>query len=112
MQAFAGVTGSGPARSNTPSARCAVPMAQVEVLMLFHPRMQGGGAGRVPAELCGRATQAWLTLDVHGRRASSELTGLPILEDLRIEVCGEDVEALLPDGIVNEVADYVLDGAG
>jgi hypothetical protein len=73
--------------------------------------MQGGGAGRVPAELCGRSTQAWLTLDVHGRRGVSELTGLPILEDLRLEVRGEDIESLLPDGIVNEVADYVLNDA-
>ena len=83
-------------------------MAQVEVLMLFHPKMQSGGAGRVPAELCGRSTQGWLTLDVRGRRGKSELTGMPILEDLRLEVNGEDIEALLPDGIVSEVADYVL----
>lgn len=45
---------------------------------------------------------------MHGRRGKSELTGLPILEDLRLEVHGEDIEALLPDGIVNEVAVYVL----
>lgn len=79
--------------------------------MLFHPELQSGGAGYVSAGLCGRATQAWLTLDVHGRRGVSELTGLPILEDLRLEVKGEDIEALLPDGIVNEVADYVLGDA-
>jgi hypothetical protein len=83
-------------------------MAQVEVLMLFHPELQGGPAGRVPAELCGRATQAWLTLDVRGRRGVSDLTGRPILEDMRLEAGGEDIEPLLPDGIVNEVADYVL----
>ena len=34
-----------------------------------------------------------------------------MLEDLRLEVQGADIEALLPDGIVNEVADYVLDDA-
>ena len=103
MQAFAGVTEMGLTRSNTASVRRAVPMAQVEVLMLFHPRMQSIGAGR--------ATQGWLTLDVYGRRGMSELTGLPILEDLRLEVRGEDVEPLLPDGIVSEVADYVLSEA-
>lgn len=96
------------ARNRTESARRAAPMAQVEVLMLFHPMMQSGGAGRVPAELCGRSVQGWLTLDVHGRRGTSELTSLPILEDLRLEVHGEDIEALLPDDIVNKVADYVL----
>ncbi|HEY3645071.1 MAG TPA: hypothetical protein VGM16_07000 [Gammaproteobacteria bacterium] len=111
MQAFAGVTGMGRTGSNTPSVRRDVPMAQVEVLMLFHPRLQGVGAGGVPAGLCDEATQAWLTLDVHGRRGVSELTGLPVLEDLRLELHGEDVEALLPDGIVNEVADYVLSDA-
>jgi len=111
MQAFAGVTGDGRTQFNTPSVRRNVPMAQVEVLMLFHPRLQGLGSGPVPDGLCGRATQAWLTLDVHGRRGVSELTGLPVLEDLRLEVQGADIEALLPDGIVNEVADYVLDDA-
>src|SRR5690348_13741957 len=103
MQAFAGVTDTGWTRSNTTSVRRDVPMAQVEVLMLFHPRLQGIGAGRVPADLCRDSTQAWLTLDVHGRRGVSELSGLPIVEDLRLEVHGEDVESLLPDGIVNEV---------
>lgn len=111
MQAFAGVTERGSTRSNTPSVRYTAPLAQVEVLLLFHPRMQSLGAGRVPAGLCERSTQAWLTLDVHGRRALSELTGLPVLEDMRLEVCGEDVESLLPDGIVNEIADYVLSEA-
>lgn len=108
MQAFAGVTEQVRTPLNTPSARREAPVAQVEVLMLFHPAMQGGGAGRVAAELCGRATQAWLTLDVHGRRGKSGLSGRPILEDLRLEVRGEDIEALLPDGLVSEVADYVL----
>jgi len=108
MQGFAGVTPRGPARSNTTSARREAPLAQVEVLMLFHPALQGGAAGRAAAELCGRSTQGWLTLDVHGRRGVSELTGRPVLEDMRLEVRGEDIEALLPDGIVSEVADYVL----
>jgi hypothetical protein len=88
-----------------------LPLAQVEVLLLFHPEMQSGGSRKVPAGLCARATQGWLTLDVYGQRRSSEFTGLPILEDLRLEADGEDIEPLLPDGIVNEVADYVLKDA-
>ena len=31
------------------------------------------------------------------------------MEDMRLEAGGEDIEALLPDGIVGAVADYVLD---
>lgn len=87
------------------------PLSQVEVLLLFHPRLQGGGPGRVTAQDCADAAQAWLTLDVYGRRGISELDGRPVLEDLRLETGGEDIEALLPDGIVSEVADYVLDEA-
>jgi hypothetical protein len=87
------------------------PLAQVEVLLLFHPQMQGSGTRKVPDQLRARATQGWLTLDVHGRRGSSGFTGLPVLEDMRLEVDGEDIESLLPDGIVNEVADYVLKDA-
>ena len=30
------------------------------------------------------------------------------MENLRLEARGRDLEALLPEGIVNEVADYVL----
>lgn len=101
----------GQTTSNGLSARRPSPLAQVEVLLLFHPQMQSGGARRVPAELRTSATQGWLTLDVYGQRSSSEFTGLPILEDMRLEVGGEDVESLLPDGIVNEVADYVLKDA-
>jgi len=85
------------------------PLAQVEVLLLFHPGLQRGGPRRVPPEICARAAQGWLTLDVYGRRGVSDLTGRPVMEGLRLEVDGTDAEALLPDGIVNEVADYVLD---
>ena len=84
------------------------PLTQVEVLLLFHPRLQGGSPKRVPAESCAGAAQGWLTLDVYGRRGISELSGEPVMEDLWLETGGEDIEALLPDGIVNEVADYVL----
>jgi hypothetical protein len=94
--------------SNSSPAPRRLPLAQVEVLLLFHPEMQSGGPRRVPAGLCARATQSWLTLDVYGHRRVSELTGRPILESLRLEVDGEDVESWLPDGLVNEVADYVL----
>ncbi len=87
------------------------PLAQVEVLLLFHPGLQSGGPKRVPQDIWERAAQGWLTLDVFGRRGKSELTGRPIMEDLRLEVDGEDVEPLLPDAIVDEVADYVLDDA-
>ncbi len=84
------------------------PLAQVELLVLFHPCLQGLGSRHPPAETCAMATKGWLTLDVYGRRADSGLTGLPIMENLRLEADGQDLEALLPDGIVNEVADYVL----
>lgn len=84
------------------------PYGQVELLILLHPRLQVPGLRRVPAETCAASTQAWLTLDVYGHRALSELTGKPVLEDLRLEAGGSDIEALLPDTIVNEVADYLL----
>jgi hypothetical protein len=83
------------------------PLAQVELLLLFHPRLQGGPRRVVPENYAG-ASQAWLTLDVHGMRGASELTGRPIVEDLRLEAGGEDLEALLPDEIVGEIAAYVL----
>jgi hypothetical protein len=101
----------GQTMSNGLPVRQRLPLAQIEVLLLFHPQMQSGGPRRIPPELCARATQGWLTLDVYGHRGSSGLSGLPVLESLRMEVAGEDIEALLPDGIVNEVADYVLKDA-
>lgn len=84
------------------------PYAQVELLLLFHPRLQAAGPRKIPAETCAAATQAWLTLDVYGNPGISELTGKPILEDMRLEAGGTDIEPLLPDTIVNEVADYLL----
>jgi hypothetical protein len=36
------------------------PLAQVEVLVLFHPDLQFIGNHRVSAETCARATQGWL----------------------------------------------------
>jgi len=87
------------------------PLAQVEVLLLFHPSLQGGFPKRVRAESCARACQGWLTLDVYGERGISEITGRPIMENLQLRAGGEDIEALLPDGIVSEVADYVLEEA-
>lgn len=83
------------------------PLAQVELLLLFHPLLQAGGS-RASPEACARATQSWLTLDVYGKPGVSEFTGRPVMEDMRLEVQGEDIEPLLPDGIVNEVADYLL----
>jgi|SRR5579859_2975158 len=98
-----------PRSSNDAHAACRPrPLTQVEVLLLFHPRLQDGGPKRVAAEAYADAAQGWLTLDVYGRRGISELSGAPVMEDLRLEAGGEDIEALLPDGIVNEVADYVL----
>jgi hypothetical protein len=105
------VTLQGQTLFNGSPARQRLPLAQVEVLLLFHPEMQSGGPRRVPPELYARATPGWLTLDVYGRRASSELTGLPVVEDMRLELDGEDIEPMLPDGIVNEVADYILKDA-
>lgn len=84
------------------------PLAQVELLLLFHPALQTGGCRRAAPETCARATQGWLTLDVYGRPGVSEFTGRPVMEDMRLELKGEDIEPLLPDGIVNEVADYLL----
>ncbi|HEY1774205.1 MAG TPA: hypothetical protein VGH91_13540 [Gammaproteobacteria bacterium] len=105
------MTLQGQTRFNGSPARQQLPLAQVEVLLLFHPLMQSGCPRRVPAELCARAAQGWLTLDVYGRRGASEFTGHPIIEDMRLEVDGEDIESMLPDGIVNEVADYILKDA-
>lgn len=85
------------------------PLAQVEVLVLFHPDLQFIGTRRVPAETCSRATQGWLTLDVYGYLGTSDLTGRRVMEGMRLELNGEDIESLLPDSIVNRVADYVLD---
>src|SRR5690242_5451020 len=96
-----------PSHSGAAVYRQAEPLAQVELLLLFHPYLQGGPRRAVPEDIA-RASQAWLTLDVYGTRAASEMTGRPILEDLRLETRGEDIEALLPDAIVNEIADYVL----
>jgi len=87
--------------------RQAEPLAQVEILLLFHPCLQGGPRRTAPEHIAG-ASRAWLTLDVYGTRGASELTGRPILEDLRLETDGEDLEALLPDEIVHEIAAYVL----
>lgn len=85
------------------------PLAQVEILVLFHPDLQTIGSRRVPAETCARATQGWLTLDVYGYPGTSDLTGCAVMEDMRLELNGEDIESLLPDGVVNHVADYVLE---
>ncbi len=87
------------------------PLAQVEVLLLFHPRFQSLGPHRVSAHACDDAAQGWLTLDVYGRRGVSGFTGRPIMENLRLEAGGQDLETVLPEGIVNEVADYVLEEA-
>lgn len=83
------------------------PYAQVELLLLFHPTLQTG-AQRAAPEACARAAQGWLTLDVYGTPGVSEFTGRPVMEDMRLQAHGEDIEHLLPDGIVNEVADYLL----
>jgi hypothetical protein len=87
------------------------PLAQVEVLMLFHPSMQTGGPHKVQPDEVVRATQGWLTVDVHGKRGISELTGRPILEDMRLETGGEDIEALLPSNMVEEIQTYTLEVA-
>ena len=83
------------------------PLAQVEVLVLFSPALQTG-VGRVNADACAKATHGWLTLDVYGTPGTGEHTGKPVLEDMRLECNGEDIEALLPVDVVNRIADYVL----
>lgn len=84
------------------------PLAQVEVLLLFHPLLQNGCGHHVPAEVCAKATQGWMTLDVYGNPGTNDFTGRPVMEDIRLEINGEDIESLLPDAIVNQVAGYVL----
>lgn len=90
-----------------PAPRRPRPLAQVEVLLLFHPRVQTGGTRRVSVDICARATQGWLTWDVYGDGGLSEIAARPVMENLRLEAGGADLEPLLLDGIVSEVADYV-----
>ena len=80
-------------------------LAQVEVLVLFSPGLQGGGP-RIPAQLPANRTHMWLTVDVHGRITRNG--DRHVVEDLRMENCGQDVSELL-EPLSNEIADYVSD---
>lgn len=82
------------------------PLAQVEVLLTFHPALQTGGPRNVAIPV--NAMHGYMTVDVYGRRGTSEFTGLPILEDSRFEVNGEDIEDKLPDNIIQGIVEYVL----
>lgn len=84
-------------------------LMDVEVLVLFSPRMQTGGPGMPDAEVMAKASHCWITAHVSGRHATSELTGRPCIEDFRIEDSdGEDLEPRLTDSILEDIADYVL----
>lgn len=83
------------------------------------PPRPGGSAALVPpprpdrrhaARFCGHLCpcQPGLgTWDVYGDGGLSEIAGRPVMENLRLEAGGADLEPLLLDGIVSEVADYV-----
>lgn len=81
------------------------PLAQVEVLLTFHPALQSGGPRNVT--IPPGATHQWLTVDVHGRIAKGELTGRqPVVEDMDLRVGDEDVNELL-EPLADEIASYV-----
>lgn len=77
------------------------PLCQYELLLLAHPVLQSGGAGRVK-EMPQSAAQGWMTIDVHGRVRDG------VIEDMRCMVQGEDIESSLPDSILQEITRYVL----
>lgn len=81
-----------------------VPLAQVEVLLTFHPALQSGGPRNVT--IPPGATHQWLTVDVHGRIAKGELTGQPVVEDVDLRVGDEDVNEIL-EPLADEIASYV-----
>jgi hypothetical protein len=81
------------------------PLAQVELLVLFSPALQGAPLPKDAFPV--NCSQAWLTVDVHGTRAKSEITGRSTVEDMRLEVNGDDIESLLPEDTVAAIAAYV-----
>lgn len=83
-------------------------LSQVEVCLMFGPRLQTGGVKRPSDDTLAQASHHWLTLDVYGIPATSEVTGRPVLENMRLETDGEDIQSILPDSLVNQIADYVL----
>lgn len=86
------------------------PLAQVEVLICFSPGMQSGGAGKPTPAAFSTATTGWMTVDVFGTPARSDITHKPVLEDMRLLTAdGEDVEPYLPEQVINAIADYALD---
>lgn len=80
------------------------PLAQVEVLLTFHPALQSGGPRNVT--IPPGAHHEWLTVDVHGRIATGELSGRPVVEDMHLESGGNDVNELL-EPLADEIASYV-----
>lgn len=81
------------------------PLAQVELLVLFHPVMQSGGAGRV-TEVPRNCSQQWVTVDVFGKIGRGEISGKPVVEDMDLEIAGEDANALL-EPLADEISYYV-----
>lgn len=82
-------------------------LGELDLLVVFSPRLQA--VTKLPMELPLGSARAWLSVQVFGTPGISDLTQKPIVEDMRIEVNGEDIESLLPDDIVNALANYVLD---
>jgi hypothetical protein len=84
-------------------------LAQVELLVLFHPSMQTGGVNKPPETTYPKATHCWITASVYGRPGRSDLTKKPVIEDMRVETAdGEDLEPMLSDSMITDIADYVL----
>lgn len=84
-------------------------LAEVEILMLFSPKLQIGGPRKPPADDMVMARHGYMTAQVYGNPGISDLTRTPIIEDLRVEVNGVDIEALIPDAIAEEITAYVMD---
>ena len=84
-------------------------VAEVEILLLFSPKLQQGGAKMPPVEDMQRATHGWMTVQVYGTPAIGEISRRPVLEDLSIEADGEDIQDILPDQMVDDIESYVMD---
>lgn len=80
------------------------PLAQIELLVLFHPTMQSGGTNET--NIPRNCAQQWLTVDVFGRIAKGELTGKPVVEDMTLMYGDGDVTELL-EPLADEIANYI-----
>lgn len=84
-------------------------LAEVELLVLFSPAMQSGGHQKPPHSAMDTSAHCWMVARVYGRPGYSDLSRKPVVEDMRVEDGdGNDIEPLLSEAMVNEIADYVL----